>query len=238
MKQGTDLQIKIFADGADRRGMFEMNQNPQISGFTTNPTLMKQAGVSHYEEFAKDILKEISDKSVSFEVFADDFAEMERQALKIQSWGRNVYVKIPVTNTKGEPTYDLIERLSEQQVQLNITAIFTLEQVREVALALASSPAAIISVFAGRIADAGVDPLPLMQAALALTKLATTAELLWASTREPFNILQADAIGCHIITVPNAILGKMDLFGKDLNLYSLETVKSFYQDATLAGFQL
>ncbi|MBF0280864.1 MAG: transaldolase [SAR324 cluster bacterium] len=238
MKKASDLNIKIFADGAEKSGMLEMYKNPIISGFTTNPTLMYKAGIRDYKAFAHEIIQAIPDKSISFEVFADDFGEMERQALEIHSWGKNVYVKIPVTNTKSDPCYDLIRRLSNQGVQLNVTAIFTLEQVREVTYALEKGPPSIISVFAGRIADTGMDPVPLMQAALEIMKLAPQAELLWASPRELINIFQAEAIGCHILTATNSLIEKLDLVGKDLSEYSLETVQMFYKDASSAGFQL
>jgi transaldolase len=234
----SDLKVKIYADGADKTGMLEMYPQSYISGFTTNPTLMKKAGITDYRVFAHDILKSIPDKPISFEVFADEFSEMERQALEISSWGDNVYVKIPVTNTQQLYSYELIQRLSNQGVKLNVTAIFTLEQVREVTFALKDSPASIISVFAGRIADSGIDPIPLMQAALEITKLAPTAELLWASPREVLNIYQADAVGCHIITATNDLIKKISLSGKNLDEFSLETVKMFYNDASSAGFQL
>jgi transaldolase len=234
----SNLKVKIYADGADKAGMLEMYPQSYISGFTTNPTLMKKAGITDYRVFAHDILKSIPDKPISFEVFADDFSEMERQALEISSWGDNVYVKIPVTNTQQAFSYELIQRLSKQGVKLNVTAIFTLEQVREVTFALKDSPASIVSVFAGRIADTGMDPIPLMQAALEITKLAPTAELLWASPREVLNIYQADAVGCHIITASNDLIKKMNLSGKNLDEFSLETVKMFYNDASSAGFKL
>ncbi len=238
MKKIEDLNTKIFADGADITSMLKMYQKPYISGFTTNPTLMRKAGVNDYKSFAQDVLKEISDKPISFEVFADEFEEMKRQALEIASWGKNVYVKIPVTNTKGATAYELIHQLAEQNVQLNITAILTLEQVREVVLALKNTPSSIISIFAGRVADTGLDPVPVMQAALELIKLAPNTELLWASPREVLNVYQADAIGCHIITATDSILAKLELAGKDLAEFSLETVQMFYNDATAAGYSL
>ena len=233
-----DLKIKIFADGADRQGMLEMYARPYIKGFTTNPTLMRKAGVSDYRAFARDILQAIPDRPISFEVFSDEFDEMERQAMEIAGWGEQVYVKIPVTNTRQEPSYRLINRLSRQKVKLNITAILTLEQVREVVASLEDHVSSYVSVFAGRIADTGRDPLPLMTAALELLKLKAGAELIWASPRELLNILQAEAIGCHIITVTNDILKKLDLVGYDLSIYSLDTVKMFYNDAKQAGFTL
>jgi transaldolase len=232
------LRIKIFADGADKAGMLEMAAKPYISGFTTNPTLMRKAGVSDYRAFAREILSAITDRPISFEVFSDEFAEMERQAQEIAAWGKNVYVKIPVTNTRGEPTYGLIRRLAKAGVKLNVTAILTLEQVREVASALAGGPPSCVSVFAGRIADTGRDPVPLMAAAVELLRPYPNQELIWASPRELLNIFQADAIGCHIITVTTDILKKLSLVGKDLAAYSLETVKMFYDDAQRAGYVL
>ncbi len=232
------LRIKIFADGADKAGMLEMAAKPYISGFTTNPTLMRKAGVSDYRAFAREILSVITDRPISFEVFSDEFAEMERQAHEIAAWGANVYVKIPVTNTRGEPAYGLIRRLAKAGVKLNVTAILTLEQVREVSSALAGGPPSCVSVFAGRIADTGRDPVPLMAAAVELLRPYPNQELIWASPRELLNIFQADAIGCHIITVTNDILKKLSLVGKDLAAYSLETVKMFYDDAQRAGYVL
>lgn len=233
-----DLKIKLFADGADRDGMLEMYQKPYIQGFTTNPTLMKKVGISDYEAFAHDILQAIPDRPISFEVFADDFDEMERQALKIRTWGENVYVKIPVSNTRQQMSYDLIGKLADAGVHLNITAILTLEQVNAVADAVKNGPASVVSVFAGRIADTGLDPVPLMSKALEILEVAPQAELLWASPREVLNIYQADAIGCHIITATNDIIRKLSLSGKDLAQYSLETVQMFYDDASRAGYQL
>jgi len=232
------LNVKLFADGADRAGMLEMYEKPYIRGFTTNPTLMKKAGISDYERFAHEILQEIRDRPISFEIFADDFDEMERQALKIRTWGENVYVKIPVSNTRQEMSYGLIERLSGAGVHLNITAILTLEQVRAVATAVQNGPASVVSVFAGRIADTGLDPVPVMSEALEILGVAPQAELLWASPREVLNIYQADTIGCHIITATNDILRKLSLSGKDLAEYSLETVQMFYDDADRAGYTL
>lgn len=232
------LRVKIFADGADKAGMLEMAARPYISGFTTNPTLMRKAGVSDYRAFAREILSAITDRPISFEVFSDEFAEMERQAHEIASWGANVYVKIPVSNTRGEPAYGLIRRLAKAGIKLNVTAILTLEQVREVSSALAGGPPSCVSVFAGRIADTGRDPVPLMAAAVELLRLYPNQELIWASPRELLNIFQADAIGCHIITVTNDILKKLSLVGKDLAAYSLETVKMFYDDAQRAGYVL
>lgn len=234
----ADLKVKIFADGADKSGMIEMYKQPFIHGFTTNPTLMRKAGISNYEEFAKDILREISDRPISFEVFSDEFDEMERQAKKIASWGNNVYVKIPVTNTRRQSSAVLIRRLSQDGIKLNVTALLSIPQVREVAGALTSGVPAYVSVFAGRVADTGRDPLPLMIEALEILKPVSAAELIWASPRELLNIFQADAIGCHIITVTNDLLKKLILVGKDLGDYSLDTVKMFYDDARQAGFHL
>ena len=236
--QMEKMNVKIFADGADRGGMIEMYSNPLIAGFTTNPTLMKKAGITDYRAFARDILKEIPDRPISFEVFSDEFSEMERQALEIASWGENVYVKIPVTNTRSENSYDLIHRLSHAGVKVNVTAIMLLEQVREIGAAVSGGEPSCVSVFAGRIADTGRDPVPLMAAAVELLSPYPSAELIWASPRELLNIFQADAIGCHIITVTNDVLKKLSLVGKNLEQYSLETVKMFYDDAQAAGFKL
>lgn len=237
----TDLQslkVKLFADGADLAGMKEMAANPMIKGFTTNPTLMRKAGVTDYKAFALDVLKAIPDRPVSFEVFADDFAQMERQALEIASWGGNVNVKIPVTNTKGEFCGPLVERLSRAGVKLNVTALLTLDQVRRVTERLHADTPAIISVFAGRIADTGRDPVPIMAESVKVMRARPKAELIWASPRELLNIFQADAIGCHIITATNDILKKLALVGKDLDKYSLETVEMFHKDAVAARFDI
>ena len=233
-----DLKVKIFADGADKVGMLEMYEKPFIRGLTTNPTLMKKAGITDYRAFCKDILNSISDKPLSFEVFSDDFSEMERQALEIASWGENVYVKIPVTNTKQEDCYDLVTRLAAKKVKLNVTALMTLDQVKNVVASLEPTVPSYVSVFAGRVADTGHDPVPMMAAALDVLKAAPAAELIWASPRELLNIFQADEIGCHIITVTNDILKKLSLVGYDLDQYSLDTVKMFYRDAVEAGFKL
>ncbi len=233
-----DLSVKIFADGADRPGMLEMAQLSYIAGFTTNPTLMRKAGVADYQRFARDILEVISDRPISFEVFSDDFAEMERQARTIASWGSNVYVKIPVTDTKGTPTYDLVARLAQSRIKLNVTAILTLDQVRDVSAALAGPTPACVSVFAGRIADTGRDPIPVMAAAVELIRPYPNEELIWASPRELLNIFHADAIGCQIITVTNDLLKKLPLIGKDLFEYSLETVRMFHGDAAKAGYAI
>lgn len=235
----SSLKIKIFADGADLQGMKTMYANPMIKGFTTNPTLMKQAGVTDYVDFARKVLAAIPDRPVSFEVFADEFDEMEAQANEIASWGANVNIKIPVTNTKSVFAGPLISRLSKRGVQVNVTAVFTLDQVERIAAALDPNTPAIVSVFAGRIADTGIDPVPLMaEAAQLLKKSRPKAELLWASPRELLNVIQADQVGCGIITVTNDVLKKLSLIGKDQDLYSLETVKMFYNDAQAAGFNI
>jgi transaldolase len=233
-----DLNVKIFADGADRAGMMEFHANPIIQGFTTNPTLMRQAGVDDYAAFAHEILGVINDRPISFEVFSDDFGDMERQALQIARWGDNVYVKIPVTNTAGERSDDLIARLASHGVQLNVTALMTLDQVKWVTDCLAGGPPAFISVFAGRIADTGRDPVPLMSEAVEIARSAGNAELIWASPREVLNILQADAVGCHIITVTHDVLKKLPTLGRDLTEFSLDTVKMFHGDAAAAGYTL
>ena len=230
--------IKLFADGADKQGILDMYKNPRIDGFTTNPTLMRKAGITDYVTFAKEILDEITDKPVSFEVFADEYEEMEQQALKISKWGENVYVKIPVMNTKKIPSYELIRHLSLKGVKINITAIMTLEQVRLVSESVIGGPSCFVSVFAGRIADTGVDPVPLMRQALKILKIAPNAELLWASPREVLNVYQAESIGCPIITATNDILKKLNLKAKDLTEFSQETVQMFYQDAQASGFKL
>lgn len=238
MSEIATLKVKLFADGADIAGMKEMYQNPMIKGFTTNPTLMRKAGVQDYKEFARQVLKAIPDRPISFEVFADEFDEMERQAIEIASWGKTVSVKIPVTNTKKQFAGPLIERLSNAGVALNVTAITTLDQVRNVTERLALNTPAIISVFAGRIADTGRDPLPLMAESVRIMRSKPKAELIWASPRELLNIFQADSIGCHIITATNDILKKLSLVGKDLEGYSLETVQMFYKDAQAAGYRI
>ncbi len=234
----ADLKVKIFADGAHKDAMLELARNPWIRGFTTNPSLMRKAGVDDYERFAREILEVITDRPVSLEVFADEFEEMERQAHKIAAWGDNVYVKIPVTDTRGRPSLELVRRLSQAGVKVNVTAILTLRQVCEVSAALAGGAPACISVFAGRIADTGRDPVPVMAAAAEIARAHPGQELIWASTREVFNIVQADAVGCHIITVTADVLKKLDLFGKDLEEYSLETVRTFYEDARRSGYCL
>ena len=236
MKTLNDLSVKIFADGADLKGMLEMYEKPYIKGFTTNPTLMRKAGVTDYEAFAREVLRNIPDRPISFEVFSDNFDEMDLQARKIASWGENVYVKIPVTNTKDESSALLVKNLSSAGVKLNVTAMLSLDQVREVSAALAGGAAAYISGFAGRAADAGVDPVPLMAEAVDIIRPYPQIELIWASPRELLNVLQADAIGCHVITVTNDILKKLSLIGKDLKEYSLDTVKMFRNDAVQAGY--
>ncbi len=232
------LKVKLFADGADLAGMKEMYANPLIKGFTTNPTLMRKAGVQDYKAFARQVLEAIPDRPISFEVFADEFDEMERQAREIASWGKNVSVKIPVTNTKRQSAGPLIERLSGAGVALNVTALTSLEQVRAVTERLAPQTPAIISVFAGRIADTGRDPVPLMAEAVSIMRARPKAELIWASPRELLNIFQADTVGCHIITATNDILKKLALVGKDLEEYSLETVQMFHMDAQAAGYRI
>jgi len=233
-----DLKIKIFADGADKAGMLDMYSKPYIKGLTTNPTLMAKVGITDYEAFAKDILGTIKDKHVSLEVFSDDLDEMERQALKISSWGKNVYVKLPITNTKGESTAGIVRRLAAKGVKVNVTAIMTLAQVRDVVLSLEQGVPSCISVFAGRIADTGVDPLPIMSASVALASANKDAEIIWASPRELLNIVQADQVGCQIITVTNDILKKLPTLGYNLDAFSLDTVKMFRDDAVKAGFKL
>jgi transaldolase len=232
------LKIKIFADGADKAGMLKMYQNPHIQGFTTNPTLMRKAGVADYEAFARDILAAIPDRPISFEVFSDEFGEMEWQAQHIAEWGENVYVKVPITNSRSQPSIPLIRRLAGMGIKLNITAIFTLEQVEQVCDAVAGRVPAVVSIFAGRIADTGVDPVPLMAAARDIVRRYPRTELLWASPRELLNIMQADEIGCDIITATNDILAKLSLVGKELDAFSLETVRMFRDDAVKAGFTL
>jgi transaldolase len=238
MKNVEDLTVKIFADGAEKTGMLEMYAKPYIKGFTTNPTLMHKAGLTDYRAFAHSIVAAIPDRPISFEVFSDEFEDMERQAREIATWGDNVYVKIPVTNTRREPAYDLVRRLANEGVKLNITAIMTVDQVRNVADAVKDGAPSCISVFAGRIADTGRDPVPIMTECVAILKTAPRAELIWASPRELLNIIQADDIGCHIITVTNDILKKLPLVGKDLAGYSLDTVKMFFDDGRKAGFTL
>src|SRR5271156_4705942 len=234
----VDLKVKIFADGADKESMLEMYADPRIVGFTTNPTLMRKSGVADYVAFAKEILQLIPDRPISFEVFADEFDEMEQQALEIASWSANAIVKVPVTNTRRQPTDDVVARLRRAGVKMNVTALLTLQQVCRVAAILGGGPPAIISVFAGRIADTGRDPVPMMAAAVELLRPYPNLELIWASPRELLNIFQADAIGCHIITATTDILKKLSLAGRDLAEYSLDTVKMFYGAALASGFSL
>jgi transaldolase len=233
------LKVKLFADGADKAGILSLNANPLIRGMTTNPTLMRKAGIQNYEAFARDVLQSVTTKPISFEVFSDEFPEMRRQALKIASWQRNVYVKIPITNTRRESALALVRELAQEGVQLNITAILTPEQVQGVAAALNPAVPSVVSVFAGRIADTGRDPQPILRQSLGLLAGQPQAELLWASVREVLNIFQADECGCHVVTVPHDILTKaMKLVGLDLGELSLDTVKMFAQDAQAAGFSV
>jgi transaldolase len=234
----SQLAVKIFADGADKAGMLDLCAQPHIRGLTTNPTLMRKAGVTDYRAFARDILSEITDKPVCFEVLADDFAQMERQAQEIAGWADNVYVKIPVTNTRSESSSELVKRLADRRVKLNVTAIMTLEQVRQMVTVLNPATPSFVSVFAGRIADTGRDPVPLMARAVELLAANSNAQLIWASSRELLNILQADSVGCHAITLTGDILSKLSLLGRDLAEFSLDTVKMFYDDARRAGFSL
>lgn len=233
-----DLRIKIFADGADERGLAELARHSRVGGFTTNPTLMRAAGVSDYRAFARGLLEVAGGRPVSFEVFADEFAEMERQARLIASWGEQVYVKVPVTNTRGEPSGPLLERLAAHGVKLNVTALLTPAQVRATAACLAGGPPCFVSVFAGRIADTGRDPVPAMCEALDALRPHPNLELIWASPREVLNVLQADAIGCHVITLTQDLLRKLELLGRDLAELSLETVRMFHRDAAAAGYEL
>jgi len=232
------LKVKIYSDGADKAAMLEMYANPLVSGFTTNPTHMRKSGVTNYRAFAKEVLGLIPDRPISFEVFADDFTEMEDQALEIASWGRNVIVKIPITNTRGQSSEVVLRRLATAGVQVNVTALLTLSQVQRATECLGGGPPCKVSVFAGRIADTGRDPVPMMAAAVDLLRPYPNLELIWASPRELLNVFQADAIGCHIITATTDILKKLCLIGKDLDGYSLETVKMFYDDAQKAGYHL
>ena len=238
MKKIEDLKVKIFYDGSDKKDMLDMNNKNFIKGFTTNPSLMKKAGINNYKSFAKDILGTIKEKPISFEVFSDDFYEMEKQAMEIASWSNNVYVKIPITNTKKKNSKELIKRLTKKKVKLNITALMTLEQIKSILPVLNKDVPNIISVFAGRIADTGRDPIPLMTNCLKEIKINPKSELLWASSRELLNIFQADQIGCHIITVSKDIIKKIRMVGYDLEEYSLDTVKTFYEDSVKANFKI
>jgi len=236
--RAASLRVKIFADGADLATILDLAKNPSIQGFTTNPTLMRKAGVADYEAFARQVAREIPNRPLSFEVLSDDFEEMEQQALRIASWGRNIYVKIPITNTRGETAAPLLARLARQGVKTNVTAVMTLRQVDAVVPILRNGPASCISIFAGRIADAGCDPLPILKGALTRIRAYPRIELIWASPREIFNVIQADNLGCHIITVTADLLKKLPLLGRDLTEYSLDTVKMFVDDARAAGFTL
>jgi transaldolase len=235
---GLGVPIKLYADGADKATMLEMYSDPRISGFTTNPTLMRKSGVTDYCAFAREIIELIPDRPISFEVFADEFVDMEQQAMEIASWSDNVYVKIPVTNTRGEVSYPLLRQLARAGVQVNATALMTLDQVRQVAECLQEGPRSSVSMFAGRIADTGRDPTPIMAAAVELLRPYPNLELIWASPRELLNVFQAATIGCHIITATTDILKKLHLVGKDLHEYSVETVQMFYDDAKKAGYRL
>lgn len=232
------FRTKIFADGAQVAGMLEMHRNPLISGFTTNPTLMRKAGIADYEAFAKEVLAEITDKPISFEVFSDDFDGMERQARRIAEWADNVYVKIPISNTRAESSVPLIGKLSKAGVKVNVTAMMTEQQVASVLPGLSQGPAGLVSVFAGRIADSGLDPVPTMRRVMEQLEPHPHIELIWASPREVLNLVQADSIGCHIITMTNDLIRKISNFGKDLNQFSLETVKMFHDDASAAGYTI
>jgi transaldolase len=234
----SKLSVKIFADGADFDGMVEMAAQKHIAGFTTNPTLMRKSGVSDYERFAKLVLREISNKSVSFEVFTDDLDEMYVQGLKIAQWAENVFVKIPITNTKGESTAQVISKLTERGVKVNVTAIMTLPQVEQILPALNPTVQSYVSIFAGRIADTGLDPMPTIRNGVETISRNPQCELIWASPRELLNIFQADSCGCHIITASNDLLHKLSLVGKNLDAYSLETVQMFQRDAEAAGFHI
>jgi len=237
MKSVSDLRVQIFADGADKASILELSRQPHIKGFTTNPTLMRATGVTDYEGFAQEVLASITDRPISFEVFADEEPEMEEQARHIAAWGKNVFVKVPVMRTNGAPTYDLIRCLSSDGIQLNVTALLTLEQVRNVCDVLSDSAPAYVSVFAGRIADTGRDPVPLMREAVAMVN-EVDAQLMWASPRELLNVFQADEIGCHVITATTDILKKLPLVGKDLHEFSQETVQMFRSDAVKSGYSL
>jgi transaldolase len=238
MSAAPNLKVKLFADGADLAGIKEMASNPAIKGFTTNPTLMRKAGVADYKAFALQALQAVGGRPISFEVFADEFGQMEKQAHEIASWGKNIYVKIPVSNTSGEFSGPLVERLSRTGVQVNVTAMMTVDQVKRVTERLDPDTPAIISIFAGRIADTGRDPMPIMAEAVKVMKAKPKAELIWASPRELLNIFQASLVGCHIITATNDILKKLSLVGKDLDQYSLETVEMFHKDAKAAGYSI
>ena len=234
----NELNIKIFADGADLKTFQDLNSNNFIKGFTTNPSLMKKSGIKNYKEFAKDLIKEISDKPISFEVFEDELINMEKQARQIATWGKNVFVKIPVTNTKGESTHELVKKLSDEGISCNVTAIFTFGQLKLITDSLNNETPIILSIFAGRIADTGIDPMPIMKECIEYTKNKKNINILWASTREVLNIFQANSINCQIITVPNDLLKKLNNLNKDLKDFSKETVMDFYKDAKSAGFKI
>ena len=238
MSEIKNLKIKIFADGADPKQIYDLNQKEYIKGFTTNPTLMRKAGIKDYKKFAIELLSHIKQKPISFEVFSDDIKIMEEQAMEIFSWGKNVNVKIPITNTKGKSTVELIGRLSGKGVICNVTAIFTIEQIKNVVSNLNLSTPAILSVFAGRIADSGIDPMEIMKQSVSIAKSKPKSEILWASTREILNIFQAEDAGCQIITVPHELLNKFSTIGKSLENYSLETVLAFHEDAKAAGYTI
>lgn len=238
MTDPVTRSVKIFADGADVTGIRLLAEDPRIQGFTTNPTLMRKAGVDNYEHFAREVLSVVPDKPISFEVFSDEFEGMAEQAMKIASWGPNVYVKIPVTNTRGETSAPLVRQLAGEGVQVNVTALMTLQQVEEITACLVTGPPSCVSVFAGRIADAGVDPLPLMARSVEILQAASAAELIWASPREVLNVVQAEQAGVHIITMTNDLIAKLGGIGKDLAQFSLETVRMFHDDAQHAGFSL
>jgi transaldolase len=238
MKRLSELNVKIFGDGADKAAILDLYAKPYIHGFTTNPTLMRKAGIRDYESFARELLEEVPDRPISFEVFADDFDEMERQARRIATWGPNVFAKIPITNTRRESSIPLLRHLTNEGLQLNVTALLPLHQVRAAAEAMGGGPPCYISVFAGRIADTGVDPVPLMAEAVKLLQAAPNLQLIWASPRELLNIFQADDVGCHVITVTSDLLRKLEMVGKNLDEYSLETVRMFHEDARLSGYQL
>ena len=238
MTIAEDLQVKIFADGADLAGIIDLLSNPLIKGFTTNPTLMRGAGIVDYEVFAKEVLAQVPDHPISFEVFSDDFAEMHDQAMRISSWGHAVYVKIPITDTAGRSTEPLLRSLAQDGIKVNVTALMTVAQVETVVQCLADGPPAFVSVFAGRISDAGVDPIPIMQGALQVMASQPQIELIWASPREIFNVVQADMIGCHVITVTHDLLKKLPGLGRDLDEFSLDTVQMFHRDAAAAGYRL
>ena len=233
-----ELKVKLFADGADKKNMLEMAARAEIKGLTTNPTLMNKAGIKDYRKFCQEILEEIQTKPISFEVFSDEFVEMKNQALEIAGWAANVYVKIPITNTRGESSLPLVSELVKEGVKVNVTAVFTERQVEETAEKLEESLPSYVSVFAGRIADTGVDPVPLMKTSITKLKHLNNCELIWASPRELLNVFQANEIGCHIITATSDILNKLNLVGMDLEQFSLETVQMFQRDAVAAGFKL